>query len=223
MARVATMYNVVYFGVVISGLRLKFGSEIADICRDWIVRQIGLWHRNKLNRSVTATVSTLWWCCILTVISQFHVQIVIFFSYETIFLIQIVYVFWWIQIFIQATIQFANYNNNNPPLCTSDVFEEKNKCLCNMLKIITDIWALWLVKKKNKKREISQISESLQSSHTPSMPRRHPKFGILATVYCRVNFTLENSHKLLDKTYNKNNCKYFKYDWNVQYIRQFYI
>lgn len=53
--------------------------------------------------------------------------------------------------------------------------------------------------------------------------QRHPKFGILATVCCRVNFTLEKSHKLLDKTYDKNYFKYFKYDWNVQYIRQVYI
>lgn len=101
--------------------------------------------------------------------------------------------------------------------------DNKHLCKSHMLKkIITDIWALWFGGRK-KRREVSQISESLQSPHTPSMPKRHPKFGIRATAYCHVNFTLENYHKRLDKTYNKNYFKYFKYDWNVQYIRQFYI
>lgn len=55
-----------------------------------------------------------------------------------------------------------------------------------------------LIREKTKNEKF-HISESLQSPHTASMPKRHPKFGILATVYCRVNFTLENSHFCLIK------------------------
>lgn len=67
------------------------------------------------------------------------------------------------------------------------------------------IFGLLLWKEKNEKLH---RFESLQSAHTPSMPKRHPKFGILATVYCRVNITLENSHQWHN---NKNYFKYFKY------------
>lgn len=48
-------------------------------------------------------------------------------------------------------------NNNSPLLCTADVFKENNKGLWEYaknicLKTITDIWALWLEKKRKKKQ-----------------------------------------------------------------------
>lgn len=61
--------------------------------------------------------------------------------------------------------------------------------------------------KKEKGWEISQIFTTY-TIHA----QKAPIVWYTGKLCCRVNHTIENSHKLLDKTYNKNFFKYFKYD-----------
>jgi len=99
------------------------------------------------------------------------------------------------------------------PFCTSDEFKENNKTL----------WENnhWYLASMNKNKEDKNEKFHRFLNHiSPQILHLCPK-GTLSLVcwqLCIATLTLENSHELLDKTHNKNDFKYFKYDWNVQTI-----
>lgn len=103
-----------------------------------------------------------------------------------------------------------------PSLCTSDMSKESDKGLWE-----NNHWYLASTNREDKDDKVHRFSNHFSLHIFHPCPK-----GTLSLVYWQLYIavsTLENFRKLLDKTYNKNYFKYFKYDWNVQYIRQCYI
>lgn len=144
--------------------------------------------------------------------------LVFFLSSKAIVVSEIFYVFWWRNSNKYPYKQWYSLQITTiPPLCTSDVSKENNKCLWEQPLIF---WPL-----DSRRQRLKEEIHRFMNHFSPHILHPCPK-GTLSLVYwqlCIALSTLENSHKLVDKTYNKNYFKYFKYDRNVQYIRQVYI